>query len=108
MRSRGKAKQLQVELPQDADTLAHDLTREFEHHLERLQKFDEIRFLSLIQLKGEEPIVMVDDRLQVGRAAVVEVRRMLPERAQWSRAVQLCGAPLRIARILADLRRIMQ
>src|SRR5688572_33100171 len=60
---------------------------------QRLQELDEIEFLIVRQRQSELLNVVIDDRWKILCAAVVEVRRMLPERAQRRRAVfARCGS----------------
>ena len=49
--------------------------------LQRFQILDEVRLIPLPEAKIEHSIVMIDHSEQIGGAAIVEVRRMLPERA---------------------------
>jgi hypothetical protein len=55
--------------------------------LKRLQKLHQITLLRVRETQREDGIVVVYDREQVRGTAVVKVRWMLPERAEWSRSV---------------------
>jgi cellobiose phosphorylase len=76
--------------------------------LERLQVFDEIGLLRSAQAKREQRIVVIDDSHQILCAAVVEVRRMLPQCAQRRRSVHPRGRSLRVTRIHAHFRWCVQ
>ena len=76
--------------------------------LERLQKLDQIRLLSGGELQREQAVVVIHDGEQIGRAAVVKIRRMLPQPAQRRRPVFSGRRSGGIARIRPDLGRIVQ
>jgi len=75
---------------------------------ERLQEFDEIGFLFRGEIQLEVIVVVIDHCEEIGRTPIVEIRRMLPEPSQGRGPVLSRGGSGRIARIRADLRRIMQ
>jgi hypothetical protein len=57
------------------------------HASEAFQELDEIGLLFLGESQQEPGtvVVTIDDGKKIGRAAIVEVRRVLPERAQRGR-----------------------
>src|SRR5690606_4787347 len=69
---------------------------------------NEIRLLRRGKPQREHGIVVLDHRRQVRRTPIVEVRGMLPYPAQRRRAVPFVGGALRVRRIRANLRRIVQ
>src|SRR5262249_18800786 len=76
--------------------------------LQCFQIFDEVRLLRIIKAKLELRIIVIDHGEQVGCAAVVEVRRMLPERTQRRRPILLGGGAVGIGRVGSDLERRVQ
>src|SRR5690348_12921380 len=46
---------------------------------ERLQILDEVRLVRWRQMQVEQCVVVIDHGAEIGRAAVVKVRRMLPQ-----------------------------
>ena len=66
---------------------------------QRLQELNEIKFLIVRQREPELLDVVIDDRGQIRRASVVEVRRMLPERTQQCGSILPGGASACIRRI---------
>ena len=49
---------------------------------ERLQELDEVALLRGLQVQPEQSIVVIDHREEIPGASVMEIGRMLPERAQ--------------------------
>src|SRR5262249_20214616 len=76
--------------------------------LQCFQIFDKVSFLLVPEAELEQWIVMVDHSEQIGGAAIVEVWRMLPERAQRRRAVHFRGAARCIYRFRTHLERRVQ
>src|SRR4030095_1275483 len=75
---------------------------------DRLQVLDQVLPLRVRERQLERLRIVLDDRRQVGGAAVVEVRRVLPEAAQGRRAVLLGRAPSRVRRFHPGLGRVVQ
>src|SRR5689334_20918274 len=67
--------------------------------LQRLEVLDQVRLFRGSEPEAEGIVIALHHVLQRRGTAVVEVRGMLPERAQRRRAVQLGGAPLRVSRV---------
>src|SRR5262249_58438893 len=65
-----------------AATSWRDGPRQLEPPSERLQVLDQVGLLRRRQMQSEPRIVVLDDREKIGRAAVVEVRRVLQGAAQ--------------------------
>ena len=79
-----------------------------ERRSERLQILDEISLLIWREPKLTNPVVLRHDVGERGRATVVEVRRVLPQRTQRSCAVGLVGGARRIRPVDARVRRRVQ
>ena len=76
--------------------------------LKRLQELDEIGLLSSCEMQSEVPVIVIHYGREIGGAAVVKVRRVLPQRAQRRRAVLAGCAPVGIPRIRPDRGGIVQ
>ena len=48
---------------------------------ERLQVFDQVGFLRGCEIQREQLVIVIDDRQEIRRAPIMEIRRMLPESA---------------------------
>jgi hypothetical protein len=71
--------------------------------LQRAQELDEVGLLLVAELQRHEIVVVLDDVGQRRGRAVVEVGRVLSERAQRGRAIELGRAALGGQRLLPDL-----
>ena len=59
--------------------------------LQRLQELDQVGLLRGGEIQPEQAVVVIHDRQEIGRAAVMKVRRMLPQPAQRRRPVLAGG-----------------
>jgi hypothetical protein len=72
--------------------------------LKLFEKLYQIRLLSFSQSQRAYRVVMIDDRKQIFSAAIVEVRRMLPERSQRRGPVHAGGTAGGVFRFRPHLR----
>src|SRR5687767_8279693 len=76
--------------------------------LERLQVLFQVMLLLPRELQIQRLHVVLNDSFQRLRAPVVEVRRVLPESAEWCRAIPLLSRPLGVGCAHSGFRRGME
>ena len=75
------------------------VSRQHRHQID-FRILDQVGLLPGCEVQIEELVVVIHDGRQIRRAAVVEVWRMLPQPAQWRRAVLARGRAVGVAGIL--------